>query len=192
MRGLETERLHLRPMDERDEALYCRIYTDAELMKHVGEPLTSAAALAGFAKVCRFNREDEFRYRCWAIVERETGDIAGLAALMGNRERAEFGMMVLPDWQSRGLAQEVVPRLVDLAFEEYGVAETFTRHLVANRAGAAVMRKLGFKPAPESADIQWQGWLRSRAEWLSARRVHGSDCMDMVSDQTGSTERRIE
>lgn len=170
MRALETERLHLRPLDERDEALYCRIYTDAELMRHVGEPLTREAALAGFGKVCRFNLDAEFRYRCWIMVPREGGSDAGLVALMGSQERAEFGMMVLADWQSRGLAQEVVPRLVDFAFDEYGVAETFTRHLAANRAGAAVMRKLGFEPAELGADdAGWCGWSRSRAQWLASR-----------------------
>jgi [ribosomal protein S5]-alanine N-acetyltransferase len=170
MLRLETERLDLRPIDERDKELYCRIYMDAELMRYVGAPLTRKAALVGFGKVCRFNQDAEFRYRCWIMVERESSDEVGLVALMGSGNRAEFGVMILPSWQGRGVAPEVVPRLVDYAFEECDVEEAFTRHQLGNRAGAAVMQKLGFELVDVEANkADWRSWRKSRAQWIATR-----------------------
>lgn len=174
MQALETRRVHLRPMNERDQELYCRIYMDAELMQHVSEPLTRKAALTGFGKVCRLNCDAEFRYRCWVMVGRENADVIGLTALIGDRERAEFGVMILADWQGRGIAQEVVPCLVDYAFERCGTEEAFTRHSLGNRAGAAVMQKLGFEPIGSFGEADWCGWRQSRAKWSATRATPSS------------------
>jgi RimJ/RimL family protein N-acetyltransferase len=138
-------------------------------MRYVGEPLTRRAAVTGFGKACRFNSNVGFQYRSWIMVERGGGGDVGLAALMGSRKRAEFGVMILAEWQGRGVAQEVVPQLVDYAFEKCEVEEVFTRHLPGNRAGAAVMHKLRFEPTQEDNGADWLGWRQDRTQWLAMR-----------------------
>lgn len=166
MRVLDTERLELRPMDERDQDLYCRIYTDAGLMRYVSERLTQDAALAAHGKVCVLNRDPDFRYRCWVIRHRENERDIGLLALVGSKKSAEIGAMILADWHSHGIAAEVIGRLVDFAFGEYGIGDVYTRHHRENGLAQGLMRKLNFVRVPsEPQDEGRIRWSQKLSQW---------------------------
>lgn len=166
MRVLETERLELRPMDERDRDLYCRIYTDAGLMRHVGEGLTQEAALAAHGKVCVLNRDADFRYRCWVMRHRENEEDIGLLALVGHKKSAEIGAMILTEWHSRGIAAEVIRCLVEFAFAEYGIAEVYTRHHRENGLALGLMHKLNFVHVPSKPQDEGRiRWSQKFSQW---------------------------
>ena len=177
MRTLETERLKLRPMGERDEDLYCRIYTDPGLMRHVGRALTREAALTAFANVCRLNRETEFRYRCWVVSHRESGENAGILGVVGNREQAEMGGMILPEWQGRGVSGETFPAGADFAFDEYKVNQVVVRYRASNVKMDGLMRKLPFlKVADQSCGDDWIQWMQTWKDWETRMRTKTENC----------------
>jgi RimJ/RimL family protein N-acetyltransferase len=72
----------------------------------------------------------------------------GVAALSGDADGAEIGVMLLPHAQGRGHAVECIQRLVLHAFEELGLPRVFTRHADAHTRALGLMRKLGFAPVP--------------------------------------------
>ncbi len=47
MHSFTTERLLIRPLAEQDKILYLSLYTDAKVMRNIGEPLTAEAAEKG-------------------------------------------------------------------------------------------------------------------------------------------------
>ncbi|HJW45841.1 MAG TPA: GNAT family N-acetyltransferase, partial [Lysobacter sp.] len=95
MRALETVRLHLRPLGAEDETLYCHMYTDPELMRYVGAPLSADAAQRSFRLACRGDRNRPRRWMLWVISDIVTRAEIGLAGLVGDDRSAEIGAMLL-------------------------------------------------------------------------------------------------
>jgi RimJ/RimL family protein N-acetyltransferase len=164
---LDSERFHYRPLGEGDRELYIRIYTDPVLMQHVGDPLTITVAENSFQKSCALNLALNSRQYCWVMIDRESGGEVGLLALIDHNGPAEIGVMVLMPWQNRKVAQEAIRRLTEFSFRECSVSYVFTRHLIANIAGAGVMARLGFLVMSDvpGGDC-FQGWGMGRDLWV--------------------------
>lgn len=154
----ETVRLILRPLANADRPFYTGLYTDPDVMRHVGPPLSPEAAAGAFAAVRRQMRLDPPQAWYWVVAPRSGSAPAGLLAVMFDpgRESAEFGMM-MPAWaHGSGYATEAVAALVALAIGGDGGAAAqgrrlqrlHTRHVQGHPAGARVMDKLGFIAGP--------------------------------------------
>ena len=118
--GFDTQRLHLRPLGEGDEALYCHLYTDPELMRHIGTPLSAEAARRSFGVACRQARRDGAPAQRWVVAERGLPDGIGLLGLVpdeGVADTAEVGLMLLADRRQRGLAAEAIGAVADRVFD---------------------------------------------------------------------------
>ena len=79
---LETARFRLRPLKAHDDGLYIALYTDEEVMRHVGEPMAAVAARSAFDKVVAFSQRTDGRYQAWVVVDRSTDEEWGLLALV--------------------------------------------------------------------------------------------------------------
>jgi RimJ/RimL family protein N-acetyltransferase len=168
LQTLETERFHLRPLAESDEALYVSIYTDGALMRYVGDPMTAADAQRAFRAFLRSNQHGDLRRSCCWVVEhgRERQETVGLLALTPHAAAAEIGVMILGVWQSRKVAQEAIGFLSGYLFDHGVWSRTFSRHLRANEAGAGVMRRLGFREMEDvPGGANFRGWEMARDEW---------------------------
>jgi ribosomal-protein-alanine N-acetyltransferase len=163
---LETARFHLRPLGEDDDELYVALYTDADVMRHVGEPLTLRAASRAFNKVATFNRREDGGYRTWVVVDRATVKTCGLLALVAQQGASEIGALIWPQYHNDGIATEIIRRLMDFAFMECGLDVIFTRHLVANNGAEGLKRKLDFERIPtvgsRDGEVRWE---RIRQRW---------------------------
>lgn len=165
-----TDRLQLRPLADGDRALYVELYTDADVMRHVGAPLSPQAAGRGFEAVQRQMGQAPPRAWYWVACVRDSGREAGLLALMFDRgrESAEFGMM-MPAWaRGSGYATEAVGALVAHALGGEGATAAGSslqrlhiRHAPGHAAGARVMAKLGFIAGP--AEQGMAHWYLDRA-----------------------------
>lgn len=147
-----TPRARLRGLVPEDEALYCALYTDLDVMALIGEPLSLAAAKRAFAIACRRNADPAARERYWSILDRGTGRGIGLLALIAGASDpgdAEFGVMLLPAAQGRGLARELNEALLEQAFARggWGLHRLWARHAQRHGAAAAVLARSGFRPA---------------------------------------------
>lgn len=139
-------RLVLRPLAASDEAVYCAVYTDAELMREVAAPLTLAQAQRAFAAALAANASDTSHSAYWVLVERQSAVGIGILGLVGRAasDAAEVGAMILPGWHSRGFAAEAIAALADHAFASLSLNRLHTRHAAGNAAAAGLMNKLGF------------------------------------------------
>lgn len=182
MHELDTPRLRLRPIGDGDGSLYCRLYTDPDVMRHIAAPLSADAAQRAFAAVLAQARQVSPPLRLWALAERSSGRDIGIVALIrhGGRDDAlELGAMLLAGSQGRGLAAEAQAALLDRHFSTPAYPVVWSCNAVGNHAAVAVRRKLGFVPDPAGecgpGEMRWQitreRWLALRAENHVARVV---------------------
>lgn len=166
---LTTPRFRLRPLTGIDESFYVSIYSNPQLMRFVGEPMTHRAATAAFRAFLKSNERGNLHQACCWVVEdhQDTAERAGLLALLPHTAAAEIGVMVTACWQGRKVAQETIGFLSSYLFLHTSWPRTFSRHIRANEAGAGVMRRLGFH---EMEDVPggdaFRGWEITRSEWL--------------------------
>jgi len=170
---LYTPRLHLRPLAPSDEDLYCRLYTDHHVMRHVAPPLALGAAARAFVSVLRQQAIEPPRSRHWILVSRECGDALGLMAWLpdpGDPGSAEVGVLLAAGAQGRGHATEAIAALADSVFAGSAQRRLWTRHARDNGLAVGLMRKLGFESVPEASDgsapVRWQ---LERERWASRR-----------------------
>ena len=118
MNVLETPRLRLRLLhaDERNAALYVDLYTHADVMRHIGPPLSAEGAAQAFARTCRHNGASQPGHRTWRIEERASGVDVGIAALQRSGDAAEIGVMLREHCWGRGLGREALAAVLDHAF----------------------------------------------------------------------------
>lgn len=168
MQTLQTARLLLRPLDERDEALYCSLYMDPLLMRHIADPLSPESAHDRFRISLR---QQSARRQQRIIVECESGAEIGLVALFPDGSNAEMGVMLLGPAHGRGLATEAMAAVRDHAFDQEGVNLLWIRQRPSNHAVTTMMQKLGFLPLPGvDAATGFRRWELDRERWQSTCR----------------------
>ena len=175
--ALSTTRLRLRPLAASDERLYCSLYTDPHVMRHVAGPLAPEAAQRAFRTVLRQLASDPPLSHYWILVPR-TGEAAlGLMACLPDRDdpgSAEVGVLLHGHAEGRGYAAEAIAVLADAVFARPGQRRLWTRHARDNGLATGLMRKLGFTslddvggdPAPVRWQLERQAWL-ARAAFAS-------------------------
>jgi RimJ/RimL family protein N-acetyltransferase len=168
--GLHTPHLHLRPLASSDERLYCSLYTDPDVMRHIADPLTPAAAQRAFSAVLQQLAADPPRARYWILCRRDDGGDIGLMAWVpdcNDAGSAEVGVVLAGCEVCRGYASESIAALADAVFGRPGQRRLWTRHDRDNGPAAGLMRKLGFVSLEDAgggaAPLRWQ---LERQAWL--------------------------
>src|SRR6185312_5732624 len=101
MLGFETERLCAYPVRAADEELFCRLYSDADTMRHIGNPLTWRAASARFQSIVQAPASAPYLFTLNSLDGNAVG-LCGVVQICVARRSAEVGMMLLPSERSRG------------------------------------------------------------------------------------------
>jgi [ribosomal protein S5]-alanine N-acetyltransferase len=167
METFDTARLHLRPLGEGDEDLYCRLYTDPALMRNIADPLTSEAAQRSFRSACR---QQSPQPRRWIIHERTGHHAIGLLGLIPDEDTAEIGVMLLHGWDGQGLATESMQGMVDRIFLARALPRLIARQAVADNPPVnRLMTKLGFRPLPPDKPSSQRNWELRDDEWRASR-----------------------
>ena len=157
--------------------MYCRLYADPLVMRHIAPPLSQAAAQRAFDAALDRSLHRSPALRLWVLSERDTGRDVGIIALIRHRDRddaLELGAMLLAAAHGRGLAAEAQVALLDQHFNVPHCAVVWSRNAVGNHAAIAVRRKLGFVPDTAGecgpGDMRWQ---MTRERWLALRASSG-------------------
>jgi RimJ/RimL family protein N-acetyltransferase len=110
----------------------------------------------------------------WYALAKEIGApgpvLVGNAGFLGPpRDGAvDVGYSVLPQYQQRGIATEVVGRLLRWAFQESTLLQRIAAETEwSNPASVRVLNKLGFVPSGQSAHAEGQRFELSRERWLT-------------------------
>lgn len=175
LRELTGHDVRLRPLLAADEPLYCAVYTDVDLMRQVTEVLTMPAAQRAFVLALKANADPQSRARYW-VIQASDADVGllGVVATPATESEleCEVGAMVLPSWQSRGVAANAIALLADHVFSASTVTRLHTRHAGNNGSAGGLMHKLGFVALAADADAPLGfRWELTRRQWQKGRRL---------------------
>jgi ribosomal-protein-alanine N-acetyltransferase len=143
---ISTDRLELRPFEVSDEERVHSVYSDPEVMRHVGEgPVADIATTRAMIEdYIAHQREHGFSF--WALIESASGALigdAGLYLLEGSGPEVELGFTLGRRWWGRGYATEAGEASLAFAFDEIRLAEVVAVADLANAASIRVLEKLG-------------------------------------------------
>jgi RimJ/RimL family protein N-acetyltransferase len=142
---LETERLRIRPVEpEADAEPLYELWGDAEAMRFVRPPSASVDEVRNrLEDIVEWTRSG---WGLWALEERETGRLVGLAGLFPLARKGpeiELAYHVLPSRWGRGYATEAGAALLEAAWRETDLDHVVAVAFGENTASTRVMEKLG-------------------------------------------------
>jgi RimJ/RimL family protein N-acetyltransferase len=153
---LETERLLMRPFEERDLDEYAAILSDPDVVRYLGdgEPMTREDAWRSMAQFLGHER-----LRGWttnAVIEKATGRLLGRAGLWrpegwpGLEVGWTFGRFA---W-GRGFATEAALAWRDWAFAVLGAEELLSVIHRDNRRSMRVAERIGHRRLPGELEVR--------------------------------------
>ena len=173
-RPLRTHRSRLRPLAARDRAFYTALYGSARVMAQVGDALPAAVADAAFDRVLAPAPSSATVAGCAYWIIEHAGLDSGCVALVADPavpDALEFGILLSPHAQGRGIVPAVAAAVFAIAFEEPGLAAIVARHRAGHRAAAAHLARLGFVPAVRlSPEVGVDHWRLDRDRWQARAR----------------------
>ena len=154
--SIETERLILRPLEERDREKLIRMAKDERVNATYMIPELESEALenAFFDSMCEYTGNGKrFAY----------GIALGSGELIGfindcelNGTRAELGYFIGFEHWNRGYASEALKAAIDALFE-MGYTYLKAGHFKENAASRRVMEKCGMKPLEGEENLEYRG-----------------------------------
>lgn len=140
---IETERLLLRGLCERDFPVYERFFGDAEASATYGGPLAPGAAWRRLA--ADIGHWALRGYGLWAVTEKAGGRMAGVAGLYWPHgwPRSELTWWIAADARRNGYALEASRAVIAFAYRELGWTLVETHMNDTNTAARNLALRLG-------------------------------------------------
>ncbi len=144
-----NEQITLSQITGADKPAYLKHLNETdEFHAHMGMmpfPYREIDADAWITKVARETMEADGR-RNWAIRNKD-GELIGGTGVFGltKGEKAEIGYWVAKPYWGKGIVTEVVRRLCEFAFDQYGLRRIYAQVFATNPASARVLEKAGFE-----------------------------------------------
>ncbi len=163
---LLTERLRLRPLRLSDDENLYRLRSDERVNRYINRsPAASVEeARATIEKLNAGIAEGKSLY--WAVAQREDDILIGAMCLFNldaERNSAEIGYELHPDFQGKGFMQEAVEAVIRLGFGQikWSALTAFTS--VDNARSVHLLKKLNFERAPEmdveEGTVELSAWV---------------------------------
>ncbi|HEX8286446.1 MAG TPA: GNAT family N-acetyltransferase [Pyrinomonadaceae bacterium] len=144
---METERLILRHYAAEDRTDFIALFTDASVMKHVGDGvITHEKAEAFWQKL--FDKLYPQNYNIWAVFEKAESQYVGHAGIYPRptkKEDWEFVYFLNRQAWGKGYATEIAKRVIEFGFEELNLPEVFATVDDDHTASIRVLEKAGMK-----------------------------------------------
>lgn len=144
--SFETDRLLLRaPRPSDAAAIYENYATDPEVTRYlIWTPHKNIQETHDFLLRCAegWNATNNFS---WAIIWKETHELAGMAGLRVNEYKADLGYALARKFWGQGIATEAVARIVNWALAVPEIYRVWALCDVENSASARVLEKVGMK-----------------------------------------------
>lgn len=152
MPELETPRLLLRPLRERDRHAFAAMNADPRVMAYFPAPLGRAESDAMAVRIAEHAQEHGFGF--WAVEAPGVTEFSGIAGLLVPRFEAHFTPCVEIGWRfaheywGRGYATESARALLAFAFTRLGLDEVVAMTVPANARSRRVMERIGMTRNP--------------------------------------------
>lgn len=149
---IATDRLVLRPWLDSDLDALTTINTDPAVYEWLAGPFTREMNAASIARQQGFQAAHGYCY--WALVEKGSGLLMGMAGLMpvsfnaGFLPAVEIGWRLSPAFQGKGYATEAARAALAYGFGPAGLDEIVSFTVPHNKASRAVMERIGMRHEP--------------------------------------------
>jgi RimJ/RimL family protein N-acetyltransferase len=171
--AFETTRLLARPLDERDEQLYCDLFADADTMRFIGAPWSREHAVRAFRTACRAMQRLAGRDVFLTLIAKAAHSGVGLCSIQdidGTARLAELGLMLKPVACGQGYAKEILAAATSWAFRALPIDELRVRFATAHASAERVAldtgyTRNGYATQPEAMLCSWSA---RRESWSAA------------------------
>ena len=142
---METERLFFKFYEEKDKADFTALFTDAAVMKYVGDGvMTHEQAEAFWQKL--FEELYPQGLNIWAVFTKENLRYAGHAGIYSRptkKEDWEFVYFLNQRSWGNGFATEIAKRIIEYSVEELNLPKVFATVDDEHHASIRVLEKVG-------------------------------------------------
>jgi [ribosomal protein S5]-alanine N-acetyltransferase len=161
-RGLETDRLLLRPLCPDDLDSLAAIQADPEVMRYFPSGSRSIEQTRIDLERCILIQA-EYGFSLWATIERESGLLIGRSGLLPqtlqDRREVELAYMIARSHWGRGLATEAARAILDHGFRTLGLDRLVSIIHRDNLASRRVAENAGLKPERMIQFMNHRCWL---------------------------------
>jgi ribosomal-protein-alanine N-acetyltransferase len=161
----ETPRLRLRPFTLAGLDDLHQLFSDPEVMRHVGDGVfTRAQTEANLARM--IGHWERLGFGMWALHDKQSGRFVGRCGIkpLGDTPEIELGYTLHREFWGRGLAAEAARASLRLGFEAAGLPRIVAIARPENLRSRRVMEKVGMRyertgPDPYSPgrEVVWYG-----------------------------------
>ncbi|WP_281558740.1 GNAT family N-acetyltransferase [Thalassomonas sp. RHCl1] len=146
MHSFTTERLFIRALEKQDQALYCHLYTDAKVMRHICQPLSQEQAMKAFHTTLNKQTSNTNHQFSWAITSKETNQAIGIVGFQSQeKEHAILGLLIVENSQGRGYAPEVFKELINVCHNTFGFKKFTSQVQKDNINSIKFLKLIGFR-----------------------------------------------
>ena len=170
----ETERLIVRLLKDPDKSWFYELLTKPEIVEPIPHAPFSDEVVSERFHFYRSQGVDHLSYEkcCWAITEKDSDEVIGLALLLTNDERLrELGYRFRTEYWGQGYGTEIAKGIIDFSFDtlelEWISADANVRNDKSNR----ILKKfLTFDKEvfDERFDSLNNRYLLKREDWKSS------------------------
>jgi ribosomal-protein-alanine N-acetyltransferase len=163
-RGLETERLILRPMSATDINALHLIFTDPKVMASFGGELLNREQMLHWLQR-NLDHQNRYGYGLFSVLLKESGELIGDCGLeqmeVEGVRVAELGYDFRSEYWNQGFATEAVCAVRDYAFDILQLPQLISLIRVGNLASKRVAEKVGMKLIEEFTHYEIRYWKYS-------------------------------
>lgn len=148
--AFDTPRLHVRPLQDDDEAFYCALYTNADTQRHTGGALAPAAARRSFTAALAAPQRTPMQRLYLMLCERRERSALGMVGLNdidASARRTEIGILMSPQARGAGYGREGFGALAAQIFQRLPIDEIYVQYATANIGADRLATGVGFRYA---------------------------------------------
>ena len=161
---IHTERLIIRPFEERDIELSYQLNLDEEVSRYTGD-----GGVVSYKEIERRIKEnvwgdyEQMGYGRMAVEHRETGEFMGFTGLkyLNDLKRVDIGFRFAQKWWGKGYATESALPFLEFGFETLNLPEIIAMVLPENKASIRVLEKLGLTFEQETIEDDMNVYIYS-------------------------------
>ena len=157
---IETERLRMRPIVAADAALYEHLYTDAETMRFIGEPLSPERAARSFRSALAGMQRRPIERLFLTVVEKASQTDVGICSLQNFdavERSVQAGVMFIEAARAKGYSKEGFTGLIQQVFAHLPVDELWVQFAADHMAVQRAVLSVGFVRRREAAEQDASG-----------------------------------
>lgn len=144
----ETERLSIRPTTEEDAELLFQLLNTPKWLQYIGDRnVKSIASAKTYIKTRIYPQFERLGYSNYTLIHKKDNQKIGSCGLYDREglEGIDIGFALLPQYEQKGFAFEASSRLMDAAFNEFGIRSLSAITKKDNTASQKLLEKLGLQ-----------------------------------------------